>query len=533
MTVHGTLHSNRPTSSGDMTMSTTQQQQPVSKFLVVVGAIDASSDIWHFGNFLGFCRALRILGVENGDFWSCFPLQEYFEDGHHDSVKFGRRGKDGQNSLVGQENMEVFTQAEFNDEEKRFWEQISGDRVDELADDVLRYTEFQGKKLVAGDIFNIILIGHGTEEGTSIGDKILQAKDLAKVLDTFRPGVRVNVVVQSCDSDIFMDKISVKKERKRFIHTFIMCDDWSWAALISPSGRFPHFVFSGGFLRNLGLVGSAERTDWTLEEHINFLELNTSDIRLIARFLDVLFTDFIDRSFSQTPTATNLARRIITPSPSTTLTRPGLPQPNIPWQHMQNAVECINAELELAGDSGGEKDAALIQAATSSNYRFENHEMSKERYHQRQAEILSALRWRFRIQEYFYLVMEGLANKDLVDPDLAFKYPMYRAVKEDLRVPVIVNILKSFEIVQECCHPDPGHMEGRFFSAVYWLATLIVRSSTDLRGTLSFLMTTGLLGKVNMEYLNSIEPEEVEDVDSGKPLHPPMMEAELLPQIGF
>ena len=126
--------------------------------------------------------------------------------------------------------------------------------------------------------------------------------------------------------------------------------------------------------------------------------------------------------------------------------------------------------------------------------------------------------------------MEALANKDLVDFDLAFKYPMYRALEENLRLPVIVNILKSFEIVQECCHPDPRHMEGRFSSAVYWLATLIVRSSTDLRGTMSFLMTTGLLGKVDREYLDEIERE---DVDFSRPLHRPMMEASLLPQIGF
>ena len=363
-------------------MSTTPQQ-PVSKFLVVCGATDASSDSWHIGDFLGFCRALRILGVENADFWSCFPLQEYFEDGHHDSVKFGRGGTNGQNSLVGQEKMEIFTKPEFYDGEKKFWEQVSGDRVDRVSDDVLWYTEIEGKKLVAGDIFNIILIGRGTEEGTNIGGKILQAKDLAKVLDTFRPGVRVNVVVPSCGSGIFMDKISAKKERRRFIHTFIMCDDWSWAAQISPSGRYPHSVFSGAFVRSLGLVGSAERTDWTLEGHMNSLQLNSSDIRLIAGFLDVLFTDFVDRSFSQPPTATHLARRIITPSVS--VTRPGAPRPNIPLQYVQNTVECISAELDLAGDSGGEKDSALIQAATSSKYCFENGTMSKERYQQRQA----------------------------------------------------------------------------------------------------------------------------------------------------
>ena len=88
--------------------------------------------------------------------------------------------------------------------------------------------------------------------------------------------------------------------------------------------------------------------------------------------------------------------------------------------------------------------------------------------------------------------------------------------------------------LQECCHPDPGRVEGRFDSPVHWamtpdwytlyresrskyregdpggpsLATVIVRSSTNLRRTLSFLMTTGLLGKVDLEYLDSIEREE-------------------------
>ena len=83
----------------------------------------------------------------------------------------------GQDSSEERGAMEIFTKAEFCNGEKRFWEQISGDCADGLADEVLRYTEIEGKKLVVGDIFNIILIGHGTEEGTSIGGKILQAKD--------------------------------------------------------------------------------------------------------------------------------------------------------------------------------------------------------------------------------------------------------------------------------------------------------------------------------------------------------------------
>lgn len=514
-------------------MSTTQQS--VTKFLVVCGAKSAS-DSWLFGNFLGFCRALKILGVE-GDFWSCFPIREFFE-GHHNSISFGRRGT-GQ-SPEDQEALEIFTKADFYSG-KRFWDQVSWERAEQLSGDVLSYTESQAKKLEAGDIFNIILIGHGTEEGTSLGGEILQAKDLAKALDNFRPKVRVNVVVQSCHSGVFMDKISAKNQRQRFVHTSSSSNELSWTAQISPSERFRNSVFSGAFLRSLGLAVSPETTDWTLEGHINFLKREgrgepgtkanpqhyTSDIVLITKFVDVLFTDFVDRSFSQTTTATNVARRILTPSAP--LTGPSNPPSNIPWQHVQNASKCITAELGFAGNSAGEKDAALIQAATSSNYLFENKKISAELYQQRQAELIRALGWRFRIQEYFYLAMEGLANKDLVDFDLAFRYPMCWGVKADSRVPIIVKLLKSLEVVHECCAPDPGDMLGRFDSVVYWLATIIVRSCSDLRRTMSYLMTTGLLGKVNIEYLKTIEHE---NITIGKPPQPPTTK-ELLPQIGF
>ena len=155
--------------------------------------------------------------------------------------------------------------------------------------------------------------------------------------------------------------------------------------------------------------------------------------------------------------------------------------------------------------------------------------MSVELYRQHLAALLKALAWRFRIQECFYLAMEGLANKDLVDPDLAFRHPMYfSGLEVDPRVRVIVQVLNSFELVQTSCHPDPGEMEGRFNTPVYWLATVIVRSSTDLRRSLEFLMTTGLLGKVDLKYVDGIERE---DVDLTQPLHPSAVES--VPQLGF
>ena len=496
--------------------------QPVTKLLVICGAT-SPSESWLFGTFLGICRALKLLDME-GDFWSCFPIHEHFNT--HDSIKFGTRGTTGQTPEEEQEFIEIYTKADF-DRGERFWEQIAWDRV---SDDVLSYVESQAKKLAAGDVFSTILIGHGTEEGTRIGDKILRSEDLAKALDGFIPGVKVNVVVQSCDAGVFMDKISVKEQRRRFVHTS------SSSIQTSPSGRFRNSVFSGAFLRSLGFAMSSGTTAWTLDGRINFLkpgamtnsQRSTFDSALITKFMDVLFTDFVDRGFSQTTTATNVARRIITPSAP--MTDPSRPTPNIPYHHLQDAAECITAEIDLADDEGGEQDAALIQALSVAKYFFfEKKTMSVEVYRQHLAAIVKALAWRFRIQEYFYLAMEGLANKDLVDPDLAFRHPIYFLGPEaDPRVRVIVEVLQSFELVQKSGHPDPGEMEGRFDSPIWWLATVLVRSSTDLKRSLSFLMTTGLLGKVDLKYVDGIERE---DVDITQPLHPSTVES--VPQIGF
>lgn len=85
----------------------------------------------------------------------------------------------------------------------------------------------------------------------------MRNEDLAGVLEGFREGVRVNVVVRSCDAGAFMDKIGVKGERKRFVHTD------SSGGEMSPSGRFGNCVFSGGFLRSLGFDGASQTTDWT------------------------------------------------------------------------------------------------------------------------------------------------------------------------------------------------------------------------------------------------------------------------------
>ena len=55
--------------------------------------------------------------------------------------------------------------------------------------------------------------------------------------------------------------------------------------------------------------------------------------------------------------------------------------------------------------------------------------------------------------------MEGLTNKDVVGPNLAFRYRMYfLGLEADARVRAIIGVLKSFELDQKCWHLDAGDM---------------------------------------------------------------------------
>ena len=130
--------------------------------------------------------------------------------------------------------------------------------------------------------------------------------------------------------------------------------------------------------------------------------------------------------------------------------------PNIPWRHLQNG---ITAELDLADNSGGEKDAALTQAASTLQYFFfffdekTNVGRSISTTPSRPGQGGSASK------NTFYPAMEGLANEDLVDSNLAFICPMYfLGLEVDSRVRAVVGVLQIFELDQKCWHSDVGDM---------------------------------------------------------------------------
>jgi hypothetical protein len=100
-----------------------------------------------------------------------------------------------------------------------------------------------------------------------------------------------------------------------------------------------------------------------------------TDIALVANFVDVLFTDFVDRKFIQ---AANVARRVLTPPHPTT--PPSTPRTIVASEPLQAAAESNAREVGLAEGGCDERDAGLASAGRSSKWLFDNQKISAYDY---------------------------------------------------------------------------------------------------------------------------------------------------------
>ncbi|KAK3171489.1 hypothetical protein OEA41_003573 [Lepraria neglecta] len=511
----GKAQAGMPASSG-------KTREPRTKFLVVCGA-SVADDSWFFGNFLGFCRVFMSFNVD-GEFWNTFPVKEYFDTGVHASLKFGK--KSGKNETA----YELYTKWEF-EHRQQFWKQfpvVTGhhtglagqtDQGQGLISNILAHIDKMSKELIARDIFNIILMGHGDPLGVSLGGQKLHAEMLATALDHFQPGVQVNVVVQSCMSGSFINRIKAHNQPKRCVHTSAQATAKSYTDAISGSGRFRNSKFSGTFVRSLGFAYDEQTKQpkpWSLKYHIDHvlqegktLPINEPqahiDLDLLSRFMDILITDFVDYSFTS---GTQTARRIITPSnPAIT---PPRAQPVAPLSddHLTPIIETVRSELSFINDELPEPDdARLCQAFHESQYFLTSRgqrliDEDAVKYSNFVRRQLEALRWRFRVQEPFYHAMEALVNKDLLSIKEIRKGPLKFRMTEGTAG--ITTVLRSFSVMQACLDDSSNDLQGLFPAPVMWFAALIQRACTDIQGIMSFLLTTKILGELDQDYFESI-----------------------------
>ncbi|KAL2042091.1 hypothetical protein N7G274_005279 [Stereocaulon virgatum] len=497
-------------------MSTSEQpaatsRKPVTKSLVVCGA-DDTKDAWFFGNFVGFCRALQVLGVD-GEFWSCFPVRQYFEI--WDSVKFGEKGPGI--SVEDRKELAVFTKADYNNQRK-FWTHWDSSRREELPSAVLDFVKDLSEELEASDILNLILMGHGNTSGIKLGGQTLRNQALADALSRLKPGVRVNVIVQSCHSGAFVETIKAKNQKLGLIHTSSQQTQSSYPARLSISGRHRNSQFSGAFLQSLGFAVDPDASDWTLEGHINWVKRvgkgsgdkpelvadpqhHITDLALVTNFVDVLFTECNIRNFIQ---AANVARRVLTPPHPTTPPRP--PQTTVASGPLQAAVEVIAHEVGIAEGGYDERDAGLASTGTGAKWLYDNKKISAYIYQREVLGQMGGFRWRIRIQENFFVAMAELQIKGLIDFPLAFLVPIDWNSGSDN----ITCMLESFSLVDESSRLSaPSSFEKLFDSPVYWLAIIIARTCTDFNRTIRYLATSGWLGNFDEAHYRSLVPKSI------------------------
>lgn len=162
---------------------------------------------------------------------------------------------------------------------------------------------------------------------------------------------------------------------------------------------------------------------------------------------------------------------------------------------------------------------------------FKKSKIGKDKYSDSIKGQMHVLRWRYRIQESFYLAMQALANNDLLNPGfLAYPINVVKATKD---VAIIVAMLNAFTVVQSCTSTQLG-LYGLFEAPVIWLAVLIYRSCSDLTKTFDLLITTRILGQFDESFANSLPAENIYFSSNPLPAKPSLpFDLKWRPVIGF
>lgn len=229
----------------------------------------------------------------------------------------------------------------------------------------------------------------------------------------------------------------------------------------SLSNRLRNSVFSGAFLQGLRIGFDADRSTWTLGGQIahgaregkddpNDLANKATppyntDLELNTSFIDVLFTELVDRNVQAPPAA----RRISTSTIQAPAAPPGQ-SPTMSREIIDLAVESIEKELSWVS-SYSTKDAGLGSALGQYQYLLDNGNSDEKLFGKSIADQMRALKWRLKIQENFFLALEGLTNEGLVDPDVLLnpnKPITWKFWPEWLFT--LISLLRCFSLADEC-----------------------------------------------------------------------------------
>lgn len=203
-------------------------------------------------------------------------------------------------------------------------------------------------------------------------------------------------------------------------------------------------------------------------------------------------------------------------SSSTTSDNQNTPALRIPIEHLDEALRIFEHEESLLEDLRLECDIALIDAPYRAKYHASKSKRFEAQYPETIAEVVNAMRWRFRVQENFYLLAQGLDDAGLIDMELAVSKPIdwHHPGK---RVSEVGRLLYGFALAEECAEAshDVG-LCGRFDVPITWLAVLMARTCTDMGGAVEFIKTSGLLGGYDRSYAKGLDLDPFTVFSDGK-----------------
>ena len=200
------------------------------------------------------------------------------------------------------------------------------------------------------------------------------------------------------------------------------------------------------------------KDSWSPDAHITFAarEVRSSvpsqadpqayksaDMELISVFIHVLFTDYVDLSFSQ---ATQTARRVLIP------TNPALPpsaNTNMIGESLQAGEGALESEFSRVNTNNPFVNDLRVVSKFFATLNFKkNHKMVQSdlsMYVKKLADQLKGLRWRFRVQEPFWFTLEALANKDLIKLENLHSPVIWNETSE--AIDEVALLLQSFRLV--------------------------------------------------------------------------------------
>lgn len=225
--------------------------------------------------------------------------------------KFGRKWEipDDENWGSGDE-IAMYTRFDWN-HRTRWWTQLEKPKVDNARSMILEWIADCAKTAKAGDILNIILIGHGTTGGIILGGRLLEPMALANACSHLPVDVQLNIVVRSCSSGIFTKVFETSQRDRQYIHTSANSKQRSFSAQRSVSGRYRNSHFGSAFVKRQ----EPEET-WKLIKHdgfikspcekpINPLQRSTPQVLATSKKTElmktILFRDYVDVSILNTP----------------------------------------------------------------------------------------------------------------------------------------------------------------------------------------------------------------------------------------